>query len=123
MNTEKINREEIFEYVKDKFSTVPEYLWQKFPRYAVLRHNDNTKWYAAVMNVSKHKLGIGGNEEIDILDIKCDPLMIGSLLEKKGFLPAYHMNKEHWITIILDGGVSKEEIFNLLDLSFDLTKK
>ena len=123
MNTEKINREEIFEYVKDKFSTVPEYLWLKFPRYAILRHNENSKWYAAIMNVSKHKLGIGGNEEIDILDIKCDPLMIGSLLEKKGFLPAYHMNKEHWITIILDGGVSKEEIFNLLDLSFDLTKK
>ena len=123
MDSEKITREEIFKYAKYKFSTIPEYLWQKFPNYAILRHSDNAKWYAVVMNVSKHKIGIDGDEEIDILDIKCDPLMIGSLLEKKGFLPAYHMNKEHWITIILDGSVSKEEIFNLLDLSFDLTKK
>ena len=123
MDLKKINREEIFKYVKDKFSTLPEYLWQKFPDYAVLRHNHNSKWYGIVMNVPKHKIGIEGNEKIDILDIKCDFLMIGSLLQKKGFFPAYHMNKEHWITIILDGSVSKEETFNLLDLSFNLTKK
>lgn len=75
------------------------------------------------MDVQKHKLGIQGNEQVDILNIKCDALTIGSLIKNKGFMPAYHMNKEHWVTIILDGSVLKNEIFNLLDLSFELTNK
>lgn len=123
MDSKKVNREEIFSYVKNKFNTLPEYLWQKFPNYAVLRHHHNLKWYAIIMDVQKHKLGIQGNEQVDILNIKCDALTIGSLIKNKGFMPAYHMNKEHWVTIILDGSVLKNEIFNLLDLSFELTNK
>ena len=47
--------------------------------------------------------------------------LIGSLRLKEGFFPAYHMNKEKWITIFLDGTVPKNEICDLLDLSYDLT--
>ncbi len=49
--------------------------------------------------------------------------MIGSLRLSKGFLPAYHMNKEHWITILLDGSVEREKIKQLIDLSYELTEK
>lgn len=49
--------------------------------------------------------------------------MLGSLLEEKGFYPAYHMNKEHWITIFLDGSVDDEKILSLIDISYDLTVK
>ena len=44
-----IKREEILKYVKNKYDTIPEYLWEKYPRYAVLRHRDNKKWYAVIM--------------------------------------------------------------------------
>ena len=59
---------------------------------------------------------------MDILDIKCGPLLVGSLLLSPGFLPGYHMNKKHWITVLLDGTVPKAEVFGLLDMSYDLTK-
>ena len=49
--------------------------------------------------------------------------MLGSLLEEKSFYPAYHMNKEHWITICLDGSVDDEKILSLIDISYDLTVK
>ena len=115
-----MNINEIFEYVKEKYNTTPEYLWSKFPLYAVLKHMNN-KWYGIIMNVPKEKLGLEGKKEIDIINVKCSPEMIGSLRMSKGFLSAYHMNKEHWITILLDGSVDKEKIIQLIDLSYDLT--
>lgn len=117
-----MDREEIFEYVKEKYNTIQEYPWKKYPLYAVLKHNNN-KWYGIVINISKERLGLEGKEEIDILDIKCLPEMIGNLRLSKGFLPVYHMNKEHWITILLDGSVESEKIKQLIDLSYELTKK
>ncbi len=123
MEQQRIERKEIFQYVKKKFGTEPEHLWIKFPNYAVLRNTRNLKWYAAIMNVQKQKLGLEGKEYIDILDVKCDPIMVGSLLNSKGYLPAYHMNKNNWITILLDGSNSKDEVFNLIDLSYEITQK
>jgi len=117
-----VNREEIFEYVKEEYNTIPEYLWAKYPLYAVLKQNNN-KWYGIIMNVPKEKLGLKGKDEVDIIDIKCPSEMIGSLRLNKGFLPAYHMNKEHWITVLLDGSVEKEKVKQLIDLSYELTKK
>ncbi|WP_455539161.1 MmcQ/YjbR family DNA-binding protein [Terrisporobacter sp.] len=118
-----INREEIFTYVNKKFNTKASYPWLKYPDYAVLRHNNSNKWYGLIMNVPKAKLNLKGEDCIDILNLKCDPTLIGSLRQQEGYLPAYHMNKEHWISIILDSDITKEEIYNLIDLSYDLTKK
>ncbi len=116
-----MNREDIFKYVREEYNTTPEYLWDKYPLYAVLKQNNN-KWYGIIMNVPKEKLALEGKGEVDIIDIKCSPDMIGSLRLSKGFLPAYHMNKEHWITVLLDGSVEIEKIKQLIDLSYDLTK-
>ncbi len=117
-----MTREEILEYVKEEYNTIPKYLWKEYPLYAVLK-NSNNKWYGIIMNVSKEKLGLNGKDEVDIIDVKCLPEMVGSLRLNKGFLPAYHMNKEHWITILLDGSVEKEKIKQLIDLSYELTKR
>ena len=65
------------------------------------------------------KLGLAGEETLDVMDIRCSTIMIGSLLSTKGFLPAYHMNKNHWISIVLDGSVSDDQITPLLELSYD----
>ena len=114
-------RDDILMYAAEQYGTEPEYLWMKYPEYAVLRHADNKKWYAILMNVEREKLGLSGEGAVDILDIKCEPIMGASLLFEKGFLPAYHMNKGNWITVLLDGTVDKETIFSLLTLSFDMT--
>ena len=116
-----MDKQEIINYAQQHFGTEPEYLWAKYPTYCVLRHLNNHKWYAALMDVPKNKLGLSGNENVDILVAKCGPILLGSLLLNKGFLPAYHMNKSNWVTVLLDGSVPDDEIFNLLSVSYDLT--
>ena len=114
-----MNREEIFEYVKKQYGTLPEYLWISSPDSAVLRHK-NGKWYAVIMNVEKSKLGLDGNGTVEIMDVKCDPEMTGIIIQTYGFLPGYHMNKQHWITILLDGTAGESKILDFLDMSYDL---
>ena len=116
---EELKREEIFEYVKKQYGTVPEYLWKESPESAVLRHS-NGKWYAVIMQVEKSRLGLDGNTKIDIINVKCDAEMVGLLTQTYGFLPGYHMNKKYWITMLLDGTVSEAKILDFLDMSYDL---
>ena len=73
------------------------------------------------MRVQKNKVGLSGEEFVDILNVKCEPEMVATLISQKGLAPAYHMNKTHWITIILDGTVPDNEIYSLLDISYGLT--
>jgi len=73
------------------------------------------------MDVPRGKLGFSGNGVIDILDIKCDPLLIGSLRTEPGFLPAYHMHRGNWITVLLDGSIGTDTVFPLLEMSYNLT--
>ena len=63
--------------------------------------------------------GLSGEETVDVLNIKGGPILSGSLRMQPGFLPAYHMNKQNWISIMLDGSVPDDKIFPLLGLSYD----
>ena len=114
-----MKKEEIFEYVQNQYGTIPEYLWSKLPDSAVLRHK-NGKWYAVIMTVEKSKLRLEGNDLVDIMDVKCDPEMTRMIIQTYGFFFFYHMNKQHWITILLDGSVSEAKILDFLDMSYDL---
>ena len=114
-----MKREEIFEYVKEQYGTVPEYLWNSSPESAILRHK-NGKWYAAILRVEKSKLGLKEEGTVDIINVKCEPDMVGLLTQTYGFLPGYHMNKKYWITMLLDGSVSEAKILDFLDMSYDL---
>lgn len=115
-------RADILDYAIKKHGTMPEYLWLPFPNYAVLRRPDNKKWYAIVMDVPKDKLGLKGEERIDILDIKCNPALREILLNQKGFLPAYHLNRENWITVLLDGSADRDAVLGLLDESYEIAR-
>ena len=114
-----MKRDKIFEYAKKQYGTIPEYLWKASPNSAVLRHT-NGNWYAIVMRVEKFRLGLEEDGFVDILNVKCNADMIGVLTQTSGFLPAYHMNKKYWITILLDGSVSKSIILDFLDMSYKL---
>lgn len=115
-----LTREEVFEHVKEEYGTIPEYLFKKFPKYAALRHRNNKKWYGLIMNVPREKLGLEGEEEIEIINLKLEPELIHDLVSKKGYFPAYHMNKEHWISISLQD-VDSSELFQWLEDSFLMT--
>lgn len=119
---EKLTRNIIFHYVEKKYNTLPEYLWKKFPNYAVLRKQSTNKWYGIIMNVPKSKIGFNDKTFVDILNIKCPPDLIGSFIDNKTYFPAYHMNKEHWLSILLEAvpPSDSKNIFNLIDLSYEL---
>lgn len=111
--------ERIAQYIQDTYGTQAEYLWADSPGNAIFRHPASKKWYAALMRVLPEKLGLAGEEALDVMDIRCSTIMIGSLLSTKGFLPAYHMNKNHWLSIVLDNSVPDDQITPLLELSYD----
>ena len=116
-----MNREELEAYIRNHYSTEPDYPWADTPRAAVFRHANNRKWFALMMEVPRDKLGLAGAEKLDIVNFKCDPILIASLRGEPGIFPAYHMNKSSWITAALDGSVSTETIELLLDVSYELT--
>ncbi len=116
---QKSLREDVLSLAQDRYCTEAEYLFSKSPGFAVLRH-PNKKWYGVVMDLSREKLGLPGEGMVDALNVKCDSMMSGSLRLQPGILPGYHMNKERWITIVLDGTVDLEQIGILLDISYDM---
>lgn len=116
-------RGEVLRFALQRWHTQPEYLWRTAPRYAVLRHSGSRKWYGLLMDVPRERLGLAGGGVVDILDIKCDPILSGSLRKSPGFLPAYHMHREGWLTILLDGTVGLEMVCSLLDASYELTAR
>jgi len=116
---EQCLREDVIQHIQDGYGVEPEYLWADTPNAAVFRHPGSRKWFALIMDVAADRLGLPGKEMVDVMNVKCGTVMVGSLLSEKGFLPAYHMNKEHWISVLLDGSVAEEQIFPLLELSYD----
>ncbi|MWN05695.1 MmcQ/YjbR family DNA-binding protein [Gilliamella sp. Pas-s95] len=111
----------LIEYAQTLNEVQVDYPFKKFPDYKVLRHKRNGKWFGLIMLVEKNKLGFRSNDMVEIIDVKSDPELISIIKNSSGLLPAYHMNKNHWITIMLDGSISFEQITNLLNYSYDLT--
>lgn len=113
---------EIIMYVRNTYGDELEYLWAKFPDNAVVRRGDNKKWYLALLTVSRSKLGFDRDENVEIIDLRMKPEEVEKI-DKVKILPGYHMNKKHWVTVVLDGTVPLEEIFSMIDKSYVLAKK
>ena len=111
----------IMDQVQEKYGNQLEYLWEKSPDTAVLRHEGNQKWYAVLMKISWDKLEKGREGQVEALNLKHD--QVADLLSKKGIYPAFHMNKRYWISVALDDTLSDEEVLELIERSWNLTSK
>ena len=118
-----MNRKELEKLIFKEYKAKPDFPWDSVPTYAVFRHKENKKWFAVIMDIPKRRIGFENDEIISVVNLKCDPLLVGSLILEEGFFKAYHMNKTNWITAALDGSADDEKIKFLLDYSFDVTKK
>lgn len=116
-----MNRKKIADYISETYSVQADYPFIKNPDVAVFRHANNGKWFAVIMNVQKNKLGLNDESAVDVINLKCDPILLGSLRIEKGFYPAYHMSKTNWISATLDGTAEAEKIMWLIDISYELT--
>jgi len=116
-----MDRKALEQYIAEVYAAEPEHLWAKYPNYIVFRHTANKKWFAAILDVSRKSLGLPGEGSLDVLNVKCGPLLIDTLRGEPGIYPAYHMSKTNWISAALDGSVDDGKLKMLLDMSFDLT--
>lgn len=116
-----MNRNELETFILETYPASADHPWIKYPNYEVFRHSSSQKWFALIMDVPKKKLGLQGEELLCVVNLKCDPLLIGSLLAEEGFFPAYHMSKNSWISIALDGSIPEDKIKALLDMSYQAT--
>lgn len=118
-----MDRAALDKYITDTYGAVGECMWEKYPTFAVYRHADNRKWFAVIMEIPKSKIGLDDDALVNVVNLKCDTMLIGSLLFEDGIHKGYHMNKNYWITLRLDGSVDETKIKWLLDMSFELTTK
>ncbi len=116
-------KKEIVKYINKKYDPLEEHPWEEYPEFITFKHKENNKWFALIMDVPYEKLHIKKQGLSSVINLKNLPEIIGGLRKENGILPAYHMNKEHWITVLLDGTVSKQRICDLIDISYDLTDK
>ena len=104
-----MEQQAVFDYIRKKYKVLPEYPWRRYPDYAVFRHADNNKWFVLSATVPRNKLGIPGADHVDVINVKVDdPFFRDMMIQENGIMPAYHMNKQHWITVLLDGTVQDE---------------
>ena len=121
-------RDAVESYVDSKYGSKPEHLWKEYPEYEVFRHEskgkEKGKWFLLLANVTRKQLNMDDptGETIFVANVKCEPDRVLELLHEPGYARAYHMNKEQWLSILLDGTVSMEKIKALIDNSFILTE-
>lgn len=109
----------IYQKYKDK----PLFLWDDSPDAGVFKNPESLKWYGIIMYIKRTSLGEPSEEMVEVMNVKLDKDKIPELHKRKGFYPAYHMNKKYWITMTLDETLSDEEIMKLIDESHSYTLK
>ena len=117
-----MTKQEFLEYCFDTYGTSPDYPFDDHLETAVLRHAGNKKWFALVMRVSRRKFGFESDDVINVVNLKLPTEMFGSFGAADGVYPAYHMNKLHWISVLLSDAPNDVVQF-LVNVSFEATRK
>ena len=110
-----MNRNEIIKYCLELPDTYEDYPFPNDNVSVTMKDRNNNKWFALLMNVK-------GEE---YLNIKTNPEYSELLRKTYAYIiPAYHMNKEHWNTIIINrNNVDEKLVKELIKQSYELTKK
>lgn len=114
---------EVIEYIRSAYGDELEYLWAKLVDCAVWRRKDNKKWYGLITNIPLKRLGLEDDRIVTIMNLHLPEIQVEELIDNVSYFKAYHMNKKHWITIVLDDKVNMENLIKLIDTSYFLAKK
>ena len=116
-----MTKQSFLDYCLDTFGMSPDYPFDEDFETAVLRHADNRKWFALLMKVSRRKFGFDSDKTVDVVNLKLPMEMVGSFGKDDGVYPADHMNKLHWISVLLPDATD-ETIAFLTGVSYKATK-
>ena len=115
-------KDDYIAWIKNQFGAEPDYPWPDTPDYCVFRC-PNEKWFALIMKIKYRQLGLSGDEEVWVVNMKADNSEIPTLIDRKSIFPAWHMNKKHWITVLLTAATEFEKLCELTQKSFELVNK
>ena len=130
-----MSADELDKFIMENFGGVlKDCPWEDAPGYVVYRHGDNWKWFALKFAASKEQLlrlknddvilnDYADGEMVEIVNVKVDPEMIADVVKVVGFLPAFHMNRKYWVTILLDNEVDATRVKALVEMSYNLTAR
>lgn len=112
---------EFANFIYKIYGVKAEFPWQEYPEFAVFRHdNKKAKWFCLFMRISGEKFGLK-DKILSVINLKCDPELAQILHDDKGIFPAYHMNKKHWISVVLSV-IPKSQVVDLIEESYKLSR-
>ena len=109
---------DVHDYLRTRYGLEPERAFKEDPGIGVFARSDSKKWFAATKNIRCRSVDVEGDGCVDILNVKLDPRVVASLRTREGFRPAWHMNRNKWVTVLLDGTVSDDEVQSLIDKAY-----
>lgn len=115
-------KDDYIAWIKTQFGAEPDYPWPDTPDYCVFRC-PNEKWFALVMRIKYRQLGLSSDEEVWVVNMKAEQEAIPNLVDRKSIFPAWHMNKKHWITVLLTAVTDFEKLCELTQKSWELITK
>lgn len=117
--------EKYIDFIERKFSCKKEYPWAKksYDTDSCVFRGKNDKWFALVMKISYRNIGIESDENVSAVNLKADSEIIGKITDGISVFPAYHMNKKHWITVLLTDVTDFEKLLELTEKSYELVMK
>lgn len=115
-------KDDYIAWIKSQFGAEPDYPWPDTPDYCVFRC-PNEKWFALVMRIKYRQLGLSSDEEVWVVNMKASQDEIPNLIDKKSIFPAWHMNKKHWITVLLTAVTDFNKLCELTEKSYELVNR
>lgn len=112
----------LVDYISEHFNGAPEFLWEKYPTFAIFRNEKNRKWYALIAGIPKKFLRLGEGD-VEILNVRIEPEQLDEIVDDEKYFRGWHMNKRSWLTVRLDETLTDDELFMRLENSFKLAAK
>ena len=116
-------KDDYIAWIKSKFGAEPDYPWPDDAPYSFVFRCPNEKWFALVMRIKYRQLGLTGDENVWVVNMKADQDDIPNLIDHKSIFPAWHMNKKHWITILLTAVTDFNKLCEQTEKSYELVNK
>ena len=115
-----MKKKDFEKYVLSVYGVSPDTPFDDFDS-EVFRIKESKKWFALYMSVPSAKFGLSGDKD-DVINLKCPPQISADFIDYVSVFPAYHMNKTHWISILLSRA-DDEKIKLLTDVSYNAVLK
>lgn len=110
----------IAKLIKEKYNESPDFPFtdSKYKHFGIFRYKENKKWYGLVMNVNKRVFGKEYKDEcVDVINVRINENNRDTIINNKNIFPSYHMNKQKWISILLDESLSDLEVMDYIEYS------